>query len=392
MNPLLEFAQMTGRVARSYAVERVSKPHPLTLRQVPPGPDHVTREWLTLALCDGVPGAEVTSFRFGTRDDGATARCALTVQYNEAGRAAGLPEDLFTKSTPTFTTRMLSAAVNLNEVESAFYTHLRPELDIEAPRGYYCAYDPINERGFFILEDVARTRGAVFGDVMSRTLTRAQAESLIEVLATLHAQYWNAPVLRRFGRWMRNSLEYVERLNVTLPAKKRMAIAVERGQAVIPPELYRRKDEIHPALMRAMAANIEGPQTLLHTDVHPGNWYVTADGRMGLYDWACLTSGGWARDVAYALATHLPPEDRRAWERDLVALHGEHLAKRGVTPPPIDEAFLLYSQQMTHPMLMWLGTLGLSKLMPVTHTPEVVMESVRRATVATHELGTLDLV
>jgi len=373
-------------------VERVRKPQPVTLRQVPPGPDQVTREWLTLALCDGVPGAEVTSFRFGARDDGATARCALTVQYNRVGQVAGLPEDLFTKSCPTFTTRLLSAAVNLNEVESAFYTHLRPELEIEAPIGYYCAYDPLTERGFFILEDVSKTRGATFGDVTTRTLTREQAESLIEVLATLHARYWNAPVLRRFGRWMRNSLEYIERLNVTLPAKKRMAIGAERGQSVMPPEFYARRDEIHPALMRAMTTNLDGPQTLLHTDVHPGNWYVTGDGRMGLYDWACLTSGGWARDVSYALATHLPPEDRRAWERDLVTLHGEHLAKRGVTPPSPDEAFRLYSQQMTHPLLMWLGTLGLSKMMGVTHKPEVMLESVRRASIAADDLGTLDLV
>ncbi len=391
MDPRLEFVQMTAKVARSYAAERLTKPHPATLREVPPGPDSVTREWLTLALCDGVPGAEVTSFQFGDRDDGATARCPLTVQYNRAGQDAGLPVHLFTKSCPTFTTRMLSAAVNLNEVESAFYTHLRPELDIEAPHGYYAAYDPLTERGFFILEDIGKTRGAVFGTVMTRQLSRAQAESLVEVLATIHARYWNAPIRRRFGGWIRNSVEYIERLNATLPAKKRMAVGVERGRDVIPPEIYARRDEIHPALMRAMALNVEGPQTLLHTDVHPSNWYVTRDGRMGLFDFACLTTGGWARDVAYALATHLPPEDRREWERDLVTLHGEYLAKAGITPPSPEDAFGLYSRQMTHGMLMWLGTLGLSKLMPAPHPQDVMLETVRRVTTAALDLGTLDL-
>jgi hypothetical protein len=234
VNPRIEFVQMTGKVARSCLTERVTRPRPTTLRQVPPGPDSVTREWLTLALCDGVPGAEVTSFRFGPRDDGATARCPLTVEYNRTGREGGLPAHVFTKSCPTFTTRLLSAAVNLNEIESAFYTHLRPELDIEAPQGYYAAYDPLTERGFFLLEDIGQTRGAVFGTLLTRRLTREQAESLVEVLATLHARYWNAPVARRFGRWMRNSTEFIERLNVTLPARKRMLIGVERGREVIP--------------------------------------------------------------------------------------------------------------------------------------------------------------
>ncbi len=210
---------MTARVARSVVAERVTKPRPTTLREVPPGPEALTREWLTLALCDGVPGAEVTSFRFGDRHSGATARCHLTVEYNAAGRAAELPEHLFTKSTPTFTTRLLSAAVNLNEVETAFYTHLRPELDIESPLGYYAGYDPLTERAFLLLEDVGRTRGAVFGTVLTRRLTKAQAEGVVEVLATLHARYWDAPILRRFGRWVRNPVEYIDRLNATLPAR-----------------------------------------------------------------------------------------------------------------------------------------------------------------------------
>jgi Ser/Thr protein kinase RdoA (MazF antagonist) len=392
VDPRIELVRMTARVARSVVAERVTRPRPTTLREVPPGPESLTREWLTLALCDGVPGAEVTSFRFGDRHSGATARCHLTVEYNAAGRAVGLPEHLFTKSTPTFTTRLLSAAVNLNEVETAFYTHLRPELDIEAPLGYYAGYDPLTERAFMLLEDVGRTRGAVFGTVLTRRLTKAQAEGVVEVLATLHARYWDAPILRRFGRWVRDPVEYIDRLNATLPARKRMAMGVERGRAVIPAELYARRDEFHPALMRAMASNAEGPQTLLHTDVHPSNWYVTPDGRMGLFDFACFTTGGWARDVSYALATHLPPEDRREWERDLLAVYCAHLEKHGITPPSPDEAFLLYRQQMMQPMLVWLATLGLGKPLPVAHPEDVMLETVRRVTIAAADLGVLDAV
>lgn len=392
MDPRVEFAVMTGRVGFSRVRERLTNPRPTTLRDVPQGPAHVTKEWLTLALCDGVPGARVTNFEFGNRDDGATSRCPLVVTYNDVGRTAGLPDQLFTKSLPTFATRLLSAAVNLSEVEATFYTQLRPELSIEAPQARYAAYDPHSERFFLIVEDVAKARGATFGTALDRTLTRGQADDLVDLLAELHVTFWQRPLMSRFGHWLRNSVEYVERLNVTLPARKRIAVGCERARSVLSTEFFERRHEIHPALMRAMARNVEGPQTLLHTDVHPGNWYVTAEGRMGLYDWSCLTTGGWARDVAYALATHLPPEDRRAWERKLLARYLGRLQKAGIETPTDDEAFLLYGQQMMHPLLMWLGTLGLSKLMPSTQRADVTLETVRRAAIAAQDLRTLDTV
>jgi aminoglycoside phosphotransferase (APT) family kinase protein len=83
--------------------------------------------------------------------------------------------------------------------------------------------------------------------------------------------------------------------------------------------VYARRAEVHPALMRSQQLNVSvGPQTYLHGDVHPGNWYVTGDGRLGLYDWQLSVRGGPARDLAYALSTHLSIEQRRAWERDLL--------------------------------------------------------------------------
>jgi thiamine kinase-like enzyme len=191
---------------------------------------------------------------------------------------------------------------------------------------------------------------------------------------------------------MRTSQEWVQRLNVTLPAKTRIAVGCQRAKHVMPPALYARREDIHPALMRSVALSVRGPQTMLHSDVHPGNWYVTGEGRMGLYDWACITTGGWARDVAYALGTHLPPQDRRAWERDLVARHSERLAERGVRPPSLDDAFRQYSQQMCHPLLMWLATLGLNSIQADSQPADVSLENIRRCTQAAEDLGTLDLV
>lgn len=198
MDPRAEIALLTGQMAYQVVLERLTDPRPTTLREMPPTPDHLTREWLTLALCDGVPGAEVMSWALSDRDSGTPSRQRLTVTYTDAGAAAGLPVHLFTKSGPTFKTRLVSAA-NLSRIEANFYAHVRPELDIEAPPTRYSAYDPVNGRQLLLVDDVAQTAGAQFGTVLTRTLTKAQAESVVDTLAALHTRYWKAPLQRRFG-------------------------------------------------------------------------------------------------------------------------------------------------------------------------------------------------
>jgi Ser/Thr protein kinase RdoA (MazF antagonist) len=179
------------------------------------------------------------------------------------------------------------------------------------------------------------------------------------------------------------------RLNVTIRAPQRILVGMQRGRDVIPDRLFRRRDEVHAALMRSLEINTAGPQTLLHGDVHPGNWYVAGD-RMGLYDWQCMVRGGWARDLAYALSSHLPPEDRRAWERALIARYRDAVLAAGHELPDLDDCFLAYRQQMPHAMFMWLGTIGRYRLQPDMQPRDITLESVRRTCQAAEDLDTLD--
>jgi thiamine kinase-like enzyme len=392
MDPRLEIAALTGRIAYHVAKERITNPRPTTLREVPPSPAHLTNEWLTLALCDGTLGAEVVHHELGERDDGTSSRCRLTVTYNEAGTAAGLPTKFFTKSGPTFKTRLVSAAANLSKIESNFYELVRPQLDIEAPPTRYAAYDPITNRQLLIVDDMAATAGAEFGDVLTRTLTKEMAEDVVDTLAKLHIHFWDAPLQRKYGTWLWTSYDFQATLNVTIGARKRILSGFERGKHVIPRRLYDRRHEVPDALMRALEINVTGPQTFLHSDVHPGNWYVTKEGRMGLCDWQCPVQGGWARDVAYALSSGLTPEQRRDWERDLVARHGERLREAGIDAPSPDDAFLAYRQQMPHAMFMWLATLGRHPLQDELQPIDIVTELVRRITTAADDLQTLDAI
>ena len=112
----------------------------------------------------------------------------------------------------------------------------------------------------------------------------------------------------------------------------------------MPERLFKREAEVWPATLRSVERHGELPRGLIHSDVHLGNWYVTRAGAMGVNDWQCTCRGNWSRDFAYAMSTSLLPENRRAWEKDLLRLYlealraagGAKLALRGSVPalPP----------------------------------------------------------
>ena len=126
--------------------------------------------------------------------------------------------------------------------------------------------------------------------------------------------------------------------------------------------------------------------TLLHQDQHAGNWFAAADGHMGLYDWQCIARGGWALDVAYAYMSNLTVEDRRAWERGLLEYYLEELRNHGGEPPPFEEAWLLYRQQVFHGLAFWLITIGAGRFQPDMQPVEISRVNLERMTRAVMDL------
>ncbi|MDB5107123.1 MAG: hypothetical protein JWM69_64 [Candidatus Binatus sp.] len=108
----------------------ITRPVARTIDDVPWCAEAITPDWLTAVLCAGVADARVLSVEICGGDQGSSVRRRLKVAYNDPGGDAGLPENLFCKTTPTVLTRLatgLSAAG-----EARFYRQIRPELNIEA--------------------------------------------------------------------------------------------------------------------------------------------------------------------------------------------------------------------------------------------------------------------
>jgi hypothetical protein len=348
-----------------------------------------TPEWLTAVLCKDVPGARVLSFELGTASSGSTDQRAFTVTYNEAGARAGLPTHLFNKCSKGFRTRlmMLQCGTLINECE--FYARIRPELDIEAPKVFNVSFDRKSWRSSIILEDIFFSKKARILNALTK-IDRPRIESLVKILASVHARYWDSPRLLSEFTWLRTPIAWLDHVEHIIKYEERGLVGIERSSAVIPAPLLAKSKLVYPALRASMQASSEGPLTFLHGDPHIGNYYVTGAGESGVVDWQVNFRGGWGHDLAYTMLSALDIEDRRAWERDLIALYVDTLKEQGVaSPPSLEQAWDLYRKQTLYTYVGWLYTIGFGPLQPSMQPDELSMKVIERSAVAVEDLQSM---
>jgi aminoglycoside phosphotransferase (APT) family kinase protein len=311
------------------------------------------------------------------------------VSYNEEGRRAGLPVSIFTKSLPSIVTRMIGGFNGTARVEGNFYTQLRPQIEIEAPLCYHSAYDRRTFTAIHLLEDMVATKSARFCNHKTY-VTRAMADDMIDLLASLHGRFYADPTLSERYRWLAGYPRWftigAEKMGTEYYTRK----AFDAAAHVIPPEILARREEVWPATIRALAVHESEPQGLIHSDVHIGNWYRTGAGQMGLCDWQCLSRGHWSRDFAYAVTASLTPDDRRNWERDLLARYIERFAEKTGVKPDFDLSFMHYRQQIVHALAMWTITLCHSRLLPKMQPEDTTLAMIGRITTAMADLDSID--
>lgn len=378
MPPSLTLPITAARVAAQALRERVSTAPVTSADEVPATFDAITDEWLTATLCSGTPGARVVSHEVSGGSDGASSRRAIHVRYDAAGERAALPTRLFAKSAESLQSRLFLVLGGVTEGEAIFYRDLRPQLDrLRSPRAFHAASDERTFRSIVLMDDLA-AEGWAFPDPMTETLSRADAEAMVDQMAYYHAAFWGNRVQSVALARLQTTHAFQERLNA-IGIEKRALVGIERGRDDLPPGVLRRRDELIPATMAALRLNSSGVPTLLHQDVHQGNWLRDPEGRLGLYDWQAVARGEWALDVTYALAVNLTVEDRRAWEDDLLRRYLERLGEEGVpAPPPFDEAKLRYRQQPFHVLIFALLTIGAGRMQPDMQPQDYMSRCLRR--------------
>jgi aminoglycoside phosphotransferase (APT) family kinase protein len=356
----------------------------MTVADLPRSYEELTENWLTEALCGGVSGARVTSLVLGPPDNGSSNRRRITVGYNEAGVAAGLPEHLFCKASHDLANRMVLGVSGGAKGEVDFYNLFRPHVQMEVPVAYFAAWNEVSCNSLIILDDLTDSVKSFCDD--KTPMSRERAESQMRLLARLHASgYASAEVKRNLGGMA--TWENFYRRSCEFGLESGVRKAFHEARDVLPASIYATgEDGMWDRMMLSVARHAEFPRTITHGDVHLKNWYVAGNGEMGLSDWQCSNAGHWSRDLIYTIATALTIEDRRKWDRDLIAYYLEELARHGGPKVSMDEAWLHCRQQLWTALSWWLVTLCPPEGLPDMQPRDTTIEFLTRISTAMDDM------
>lgn len=309
----------------------------------------VTPEWLTHALGRHRPGIAVTSAAVVEVMGGTATKLRMAVDYDQAGRDAGLPPRLIVKGPFGKNTATMEHTFT---DEMRAYAELVTDIGVNTPICYFAEKQGIVP--VTILEDLA-LGDCVFGHAQ-RPLTFDQAASILDVLAILHARYWQHPELADDGRfgWVLRTvsgwhLDYMEM--VLQPENWAFYMGLPRGAAV-PRALASDPRRLRDALHRQWAFHRQGPLTLGHGDAHIANVYFNAKGG-GVLDWE-MRRCPWYHDVTYFLVSALDVVDRRRWESALLQHYLGRLKAHGVAAPDFDTALWCYRREILYGYVLFI--------------------------------------
>lgn len=321
---------------------------------------------LDAAVLSKLMGRTVTAVTMIGGDDGTSSRARLALE------GPNVPATVFVKMPARSAgTRFIGELGRLAQTEVRFYRQIAPELS-GVPRCHAAVFDPFTGGFILVLEDLAE-QPCDFPDTL-HPLTSGQAGQVVELLARLHARFWERPLDWTYSA----SGDHTSLLTgslLTMSAKRlaeRTTLPIEDGRFII--DNYR-------AVARLIDA---GPQTVMHGDAHPGNVYFRG-GETGLLDWQAVRRGHPGRELAYTLVTSMTTEDRRANQRDVLDGYRDALATAGGPKLDRDELWLRYRQGALYAYVAALATAGMGGM----QEEGIAMEGLARAIAALDDLETV---
>lgn len=309
------------------------------LTPFPASVDELTPRLLTELIAQHHPGTIIESFevlserRYGEEMVSTSGRAVLGLRY-AADHGRGLPSRAILKLPREISA--IIAPMYVNEVR--FYSQLGTEIGIEHPLLLGGTSDAKSGRYGLLLEDLS-LRGAEFPNV-TQAIGVEHVRLAVEVLARLHARYWQSPRFTTDLGWLESHVEgpVSTLMNQIVPS----FITHELDTNTFKRELVQKLRSSGPRLLAGTQAvqrhQATLPQTLLHGDAHLGNTYCLPDGRVGFLDWQLCMRGNCAHDLSYLITTALSVELRRQHERELLAFYLDRLAAGGVAARPTLDA------------------------------------------------------
>lgn len=268
--------------------------------------------------------------------------------------------------------------------EVRYYQKLGDSVDVTTPKCIHAEIDDDETEFALLLEDLSP---CVVGDQLVGC-TLAQAESVIDEAAKLHAPVWGSPELEQ--------MSWLPTVRSVIPAELTYWPTVmdkvrKRYGALIEEKIYEVGDRFYANAGRFYELQRRARWTLQHGDFRPDNLLFDASGgkvSVAVVDWQTVQRGPGALDVSYFLGGALTPELRRAHERDLIARYHDGLVRLGVTDYSLEECFDDYVKFSFQGYFIGVGA---SMSVKQTERGDLVFASmIRRAGEQILDLGALD--
>jgi hypothetical protein len=301
--------------------------------EVPRDASALDASWFQDALAIGFPEAKVTSVDLAEDLGGTSSKLFFDIGYAPGG-AFGLPRRVLVKG--GFAAHS-DAFLEMHRTEMLFYRDVAPGAAFDTPRCYAALEDPASGRCAVLLEDL-RERPVRWLDPLE-PLGWRDAAAFVDSLAAFAAQHWDSTALQPGGRlgWVIDSYSAEAKAYIDHYLEPdRWAEFMRRPRCAGLPRRLRDRERMVRALGDLKIRLTVQPQTLSHGDTHLGNLYVNGDGTPGFLD-AQPRRAPWVKDFAYHVVAALDVEDRRAWERPLLARYLRGLEQRGVVGTPSNE-------------------------------------------------------
>lgn len=244
--------------------------------------------------------------------------------------------------------------LGMHATEMRYYRDIAARSGFDVPKCYLAGLDAANGRSLVILEDLEQ-RSVRWLDALSPLDWRDEAV-FVDALANFAARWWGSAELEQSGRlsWVITSYEHeaADYISAYLePETWARFMRLPRCAGL--PKSLKDRERMSAALAQLNRRLDVQPTTLSHGDTHLGNLYLTADGAAGFLD-AQPRRAPWVKDFAYQMAAALDIDDRRAWERPLLARYLRRLSEAGVAAPSLEEAWYDYRCELVYGLFIFM--------------------------------------
>ncbi len=306
----------------------------------PAHPSQVTTEWLSDVLGHAVTGFDSTPVGEGVGMLGVIAR--LQLRYD--GPHDNAPASVVVKcATDVAANRAVAMGFRVYEREVKFYQRLADKVGAGVPLCYFAEFDDESGDFMLVLEDFTGYRA---GDQVEGCGVE-DAEACIDVMARLHATFWNADSHPELD-WMLADFQVdgeLHRPGISGGFGVGWDPCISIFGAHIAPEIIEAGPRFAANVNELHLRMGDGAKTLIHGDFRLDNLLfgqTPEDHPMVLLDWqGTLVSKG-TQDVAYLLSQNLRTPERRTHELALVTRYHEQLVKHGVTNYSFEQAWADY--------------------------------------------------